>query len=114
MNRIRKVHWQLHVAEIVLLVTLGFSLFELAAPRAAAQGLEAWNKPCLKEYKKWKTLAKHKAFAVSNSNAGAGLGQACGYSYSYPTKAGAEAAAIKSCQTEKSYRSGRCYVMKSE
>lgn len=106
--------WLTHSIKIGLLVTLIFPMVEIATAPARSQGLEAWNKPCLKEYKKWKTLAKHKAFAVSNSNAGAGLGQSCAYSYSYPTKAGAEAVAIKACQTEKRYRSGRCYVMKSE
>ncbi len=41
---------------------------ELLATPAQAQGLDSWNKPCLKAYKKWKTLAPHKAFAVSNSS----------------------------------------------
>jgi hypothetical protein len=103
-----------HLAKIGLLATLILQLGQLATPPASAQGLEAWNRPCLKLYKKWKPLSKHKAFAVSNSNAGGGLGQSCAYSYEYPTTAGAEAAAIKTCEKEKRYRSGRCYVMKSE
>jgi hypothetical protein len=106
--------WLSHFVKIGLFVTLMLPLVELATAPASAQGLEPWNKPCLKYYKKWKTMAKHKAFAVSNSNAGGGIGQSCAYSYAHPTKAAAEAAAIKSCGTEKHYRSGRCYVMKSE
>jgi hypothetical protein len=81
---------------------------------AHAQGLEFWNKNCMKAYKKWKTLANHKAFAVSNSNSGGGIGQACGYSWSAPSKSAAEKVAIKSCEGEKLYRSGKCYVTKSE
>lgn len=103
-----------HFVKIGLVVTMISSLVVVATAPASAQGIEMWNKPCLKFYKKWETLAKHKAFAISNSNAGGSLGQSCSYSYSYPTKASAEGSAIKSCETEKHYRSGRCYVMKSE
>jgi hypothetical protein len=102
----------LHFVKIGLVVAV-MSPLAATAP-ASAQGIEMWNKPCLKFYKKWKQFAKHKAFAVSNSSAGGGIGQSCGYSYDYPTKAGAEVAAVKSCEQEKKYRSGRCYVMKSE
>jgi hypothetical protein len=106
--------WLSHSVKIGLLVPLILPLAELATAPASAQGLETWNKPCLKLYKKWKTTAKHTAFAVSNSSAGGRLGQSCGYLYDYPTKAGAEVAAIKFCETDKRYRSGRCYVTKSE
>lgn len=101
------------IVKISLVVTLMSPLAEVVTAPASAQGLEFWNKSCLKLYKKWKTSAKHRAFAVSNSSAGGGLGQSCGYSYDYPTKASAEVAAIKSCEQQK-YRSGRCYVVKSE
>lgn len=87
---------------------------ELLVAPAQAQGLDSWNKPCLKAYKKWKALAPHKAFAVSNSSAGGGTGQACGYTWSAPTKSAAEKGAVKSCEGEKTYRSGKCYVTKSE
>ncbi len=97
-----------------LVIAVMSPLIAFEAVPTSAQGIEMWNKPCLKEYKKWKTLAKHKAFAVSNSNAGGGTGQSCGYSYDYPTKAGAEVGAKESCEKEKSFRSGRCYVTKSE
>ena len=33
------------------------SLEPFASSRPQAQGLELWNKNCLKAYKKWKTLA---------------------------------------------------------
>ena len=112
-HRMNYSSWLLHPVKIVLLFALMLPLVELSRTPASAQGLEAWNKPCLIAYKKWKSLAKHKAFVVSNSNAGGGLGQSCGYSYANSTKAGAENAAIKSCETEK-HGSGRCYVMKSE
>ncbi len=92
---------------------ISVSCESFAAP-AHAQGVEFWNKDCLKAYKKWKTLANHKAFAVSNSNSGGGLGQSCGYSWSAPTKSAAEKAAVKSCEGEKRYRSGKCHVTKSQ
>ena len=111
MNSI-KWFWQL--ANIGLLVLLILPLVVFGAVPSSAQGIEMWNKPCLKAYKKWKTLTNHKAFAISNSSAGAGLGQSCAYTYSSPSKGAAKAAAIKSCEKEKRYRSGRCYVMKSE
>ena len=81
---------------------------------AQAQGVSAWNAPCLKAFRKWKTLARHKAFAVSNSNAGAGNGQACAYTWAAPSKSAAETGAVKACEREKSYRSGKCYVTRSE
>ncbi|MGB9142208.1 MAG: hypothetical protein WCB71_08420 [Aestuariivirga sp.] len=87
---------------------------EVSGLPASAQGLEFWNKDCQKAYKKWKTLASHKAFAVSNSSAGGEIGQSCGYSWSAPSKSAAENSAVKSCESEKRYRSGKCYVMKSE
>ena len=103
-----------HSTRIALVFLLIFPLVELPCGQASAQGLEFWNKPCLKLYKKWKSEAEHKAFAVSNSNAGSQTGQSCAYSYKYPSKASAEAAAVKSCESERHYRSGRCYVTKSE
>jgi hypothetical protein len=106
-------NWLSHSVKIVLLFVLILPLVELSRAPAAAQGIEAWNRPCLKAYKKWKSLAKHKAFVVSNSNAGGGLGQSCAYTHAASTKAGAESAAIKSCEAER-YNSGRCYVMKFE
>ena len=100
--------------KFILACALMLPLVELSKAPALAQGLEFWNKNCQKEYKKWKSTAKHRAFAVSNSNAGAGDGQACGWASGYSTTSAAESSAIKSCEAEKSYRSGRCYVMKSE
>jgi len=99
---------------MLLAAALIWPVADLAVAPAQAQGIEFWNKPCLKAYKKWKTLGKHKAFALSNSNAGGGVGQTCGYSWSAPTKAAAEKAAIKSCEGEKIYRSGKCRVTKSQ
>ena len=87
---------------------------EVSGLPASAQGLEFWNKDCQKAYKKWKTSASHKAFAVSNSSAGGEIGQSCGYSWSAPSKSAAENSAVKSCEGEKRYRSGKCYVTKSE
>jgi hypothetical protein len=106
-------NWLSHSVKIVLLFALMLPLVELSRAPASAQGIEVWNKPCLKAYKKWKSEAKHKAFVVSNSSAGGGLGQSCAETHAASTKAGAERAAIKSCETEK-HGSGRCYVMKSE
>jgi hypothetical protein len=106
-------NWLSHSVKIVLLFALMLPLVGLSRAPASAQGIEAWNKPCLKAYQKWKSLAKHKAFVVSNSNAGGGGGQSCAESHAASTKAGAESAAIKSCETEK-HGAGRCYVMKSE
>ena len=100
--------------KMLLAAALIWPVADLAVAPAQAQGIEFWNKPCLKAYKKWKTLGKHKAFALSNSNAGGGVGQTCGYSWSAPTKAAAEKAAIKSCEGEKIYRSGKCRVTKSQ
>ena len=107
-------NWLSHSSKIILVFALILPLVELSNAPASAQGLELWNKDCLKAYKKWKTEAKHKAFAVSNSGAGGGNGQSCGLSWAASTKSGAESAAIKSCETEKRYRSGKCYVTKSE
>lgn len=106
-------NWLLHPVKIVLLFALMLPLVELSRTPASAQGIEFWNKPCLKAYKTWKSLAKHKAFVVSNSSAGGGGGQSCAYTHGASTKAAAENAAIKSCEAEK-HGSGRCYVMKSE
>lgn len=100
--------------KLLLAAALIWPVADLAVAPAQSQGIEFWNKPCLKAYKKWKTLGNHKAFALSNSNAGGGVGQTCGYSWSAPTKAAAEKAAIKSCEGEKIYRSGKCRVTKSQ
>ena len=106
-------HWPPYLIRIALVFFLILPLIELFSAPASAQGIEMWNKPCLKLYKTWKSLAKHKAFVVSNSIAGGGDGQSCAYSYRASTKAAAENAAIKSCESEK-HGSGRCYVMRSE
>ena len=100
--------------KMLLAAALIWPVADLAVAPAQAQGIEFWNKGCLKAYKKWKTLGNHKAFALSNSNAGGGVGQTCGYSWSAPTKAAAEKAAIRSCEGEKIYRSGKCRVTKSQ
>ena len=106
--------WLSKIHKIMLLAALTLPSIETFGTPAHAQGLELWNTDCLKAYKKWKTLASHKAFAVSNSNAGGGNGQSCGYSWSTPSKSAAEKLAVKSCEEEKSFRSGKCYVTKSE
>ena len=106
--------WLSKSCKIILIAAVILSSIEPRVTPAHAQGLDFWNTNCLKAYKKWKTLAPHKAFAVSNSNAGGGIGQACGYTWAAPTKSAAEKAAVKSCEGEKSYRSGKCYVTKSE
>jgi hypothetical protein len=106
--------WFFKSCRILLVAMVILPSGELLVTPAPAQGLDFWNKPCLKAYKKWKTLAPHKAFAVSNSNSGGGLGQACGYTWSAPSKSAAEKGAVKSCEGEKRYRSGKCYVTKSE
>jgi len=106
--------WLFKSCKILLIATVIFPSGESLVTPAHAQGLDFWNKPCLKAYKKWKTLAPHKAFAVSNSNSGGWLGQACGYSWSAPSKSAAEKGAVKSCEGEKRYRGGKCYVTKSE
>jgi hypothetical protein len=106
--------WLSQSYKVMLVAAVMLASIEPLVTPAHAQGLDLWNKNCLKAYKKWKTLANHKAFAVSNSNSGGGIGQACGYSWSGPTKSAAEKAAIKSCEGEKVYRSGKCYVTKSE
>ena len=98
----------------ILVVALTFTSIETFGAPVHAQVLDFWNTGCLKAYKKWKTLPTHKAFAVSNSNAGGGTGQACGYSWSAPSKSAAEKVAVNSCEREKSYRSGKCYLTKSE
>lgn len=106
--------WLSRSYKIMLVAALILASVESLVTPAHAQGLEMWNTSCMKAYKKWKTLASHKAFAVSNSSAGGGTGQTCGYSWAAPTKAAAEQSAIKSCEGEKIYRSGKCYVTKSE
>ena len=103
--------WLRHSCKILLLAALLVASGETLVAPAQAQGIEFWNKGCLKAYKKWKTLATHKAFALTNSNAGAGNRQACGYSWAAPSKAVAEQNAIKSCQAQ---NSGKCYVTKSK
>jgi hypothetical protein len=106
--------WLSSCIKIVLAIALSLSLLELSGSPVLAQGLELWNKNCKKDYKKWTSAANHKAFAVSNSTAGGGNGQSCGSAWKYPTKDAAESAAVKSCESEKQYHSGKCYVMKSE
>lgn len=106
--------WLFKSCKILLAAAVILPSAESLVMPAQAQGLDSWNKPCLKAYKKWKTLARHKAFAVSNSNSGGALGQACGYSWSAPSKGAAEKSAVKSCEGEKRYRGGKCYVTKSE
>ena len=44
----------------LLAAALIWPVADLAVAPAQAQGIEFWNKPCLKAYKKWKTLGKHK------------------------------------------------------
>jgi hypothetical protein len=106
--------WIIKSCKILLVAAVLMPSGELLVTPADAQGLDFWNKPCLKAYKKWKTLAPHKAFAVSNSNSGGGLGQSCGYTWSAPSKSVAEKGAVRSCEDEKRYRFGKCYVTKSE
>ena len=107
-------YWIIKSCKILLVAAVLAPPGESLVTPAQAQGLDFWNKPCLKAYKKWKTLAPHKAFAVSNSNSGGGLGQACGYTWSAPSRSAAEKGAVKSCEGEKRYRSGKCYVTKSQ
>lgn len=64
--------WLSHIVKIGLVVTMMSPLVELVTDPASAQGIQMWNTPCLKAYKTWKSLAKHKAFVVSNSSAGGG------------------------------------------
>ncbi|MEQ1525052.1 MAG: hypothetical protein ABL936_27665 [Aestuariivirga sp.] len=111
MGNVRRL---LKSCKILLVAMMLVPSAESLVTPAPAQGLDFWNKPCLKAYKKWKTLAPHKAFAVSNSNSGGGIGQACGYTWSAPSKSAAEKGAVKSCEGEKRYRGGKCYVTKSE
>jgi hypothetical protein len=98
-------------AILVIIVVFAFTA-PFVVP-SHAQGLETWNRNCWKSYKKWKTLANHKAFAVSNSSYGGHDSQTCGYSWGAPTKAAAEQSAIKFCEGPK-YRPGKCRVTKSE
>jgi len=103
--------WLSRSIKIVLAIALNLTLVQLSGGPAHAQGLELWNRNCQKEYKKWKSSANHKAFAVTNSVTATGEGQACGWTAGHPTKSAAESAAIKSCQ---SAHYGICRVMKSE
>jgi hypothetical protein len=111
MNR---TSWLSRSYKIILVAAVVLTSIEPFVTPAHAQGLEMWNTNCKKAYKKWKTLATHKAFAVSNSSSGGGNGQACGYSWAASTKSAAEQSAIKSCEAETHYRSGKCWVSKSE
>ena len=106
--------WSSQSLKIVVVFSLSFGAVGVSRTPAYAQSIEFWNKPCLKDYKKWKSAAKHKAFAVSNANAGGGIGQGCGSSWGYSSKSEAESAAISSCQATRPYRSGKCRVTKSE
>jgi hypothetical protein len=104
--------WLSGSCKIMLIAAVVLPSMEPLATPAHAQGLEFWNKNCLKAYRQWKTLPRHKAFAVSNSKSGGGLGQSCGYTWSAPTKSAAEKGAVQSCEGGK--RSSRCYVTKSK
>jgi hypothetical protein len=108
MNR---ASWPSHSAKIFLGFALFLPFIELSSAPALSQGLELWNKNCQRQHKKWKSTAKHRAFAVTNSMSGAGDGQACGWASGYATRTAAESAAIKSC---KSARFGSCWIMTSE
>ncbi len=106
-----RANWLSKSCKIMLVAAVILPSVELSLTPAQAQGLDMWNRNCLKAFKKWKTLGRHKAFAVSNSGSGGGNAQACGYTWSAPSKSAAEKGAITSCQGE---RVGKCYVTKSE
>ena len=110
---INPASWYFRFRIITLITLVVFTLTEPYLGTAHAQGIETWNRACMKAYKKWKTMAKHKAFAVSNSSYGGHDSQTCGYSWAAPSKAAAEQSAIKSCEGPK-YRPGKCRVTKSE
>ena len=97
----------------LLLVTFCALLFvqPAATPVLAEAGLEFWNKNCKKIYSKFKTMPKHKAFAVSNTALDA-TGQSCGASWGANSKAAAEAQAKRSCKHPQV--AGSCRVTRSE
>ena len=80
-------------------------------PVLAEAGIEFWNKNCKKFYSKFKTMPKHKAFAVSNTSLDAS-GQSCGASWAAASKAAAEAMAMRSCKHPKV--AGSCRITRSE
>ena len=82
-----------------------------ATPALAEAGLDFWNKNCKKFFAKFKTMPKHKAFAVSNTALDAS-GQSCGASWGAASKAAAEAQAMRFCKNPNF--AGACRITKSE
>lgn len=82
-----------------------------ATPALAEAGLEFWNTNCKKLYSRFKTMPKHRAFAVSNTALDAS-GQSCGASWGAASKAAAEAQAKRYCKNPNV--AGSCRITKSE
>jgi hypothetical protein len=87
-------------------------LFFVALPVdfGLAQGIPHWHKECRNAFKQFQTKPKHRAFAVTRWSQAAVSGIACGSAWGYPSKAAAEAAAIRSCQKN----AGPCYVKEAD
>ena len=84
----------------------------LATTQVEAQaGLDFRNRNCLKLYARYKTMPKHKAFAVSNTALDPSA-QSCGTMWAAASKAAAEAGAMRVCRNP--HVAGSCRISVSE
>jgi len=101
--RRRTIDAALRASLVLLFAALPFDL-------GLAQQIPHWHKECVNVFKQFQTKPKHGAFAVTNPSSGGVSGIACGMAWGYPSKAAAEAAAIRSCQKN----AGPCYVKEAD
>jgi hypothetical protein len=96
--------------DALLGASIVFFLAAVPVDLGLAQQIPHWHKECRNGLKQFKTKPKHKAFAVTSMSQSGVSGIACGSAWGYPSKAAAEAAAIRAC--EKNARP--CSVTRSE
>ena len=80
------------------------------APQVShAQGLEIWNRNCMRLYNKWKRQPRHKAFAVATS----ARMQACGAAWKARSVKAAKQTALKACRSA-AEDNAPCRITKAE
>lgn len=81
----------------------------LSVEPAATQTIPNWNRECKKLLKQYEKKPRPKAFAVSNAYSSS-MVQSCAMTWSRPSKARAEADALRACRQEGS----GCVIRASE
>lgn len=85
------------VARTLLGACLILSFLAFSVEPSGAQTIPSWNRACKKAFKQYQTRPRHKAFAISNATS-ANDRQSCGWADEMPSKAAAQAEAVRQCR----------------